>query len=401
MVAEQLAIFHEAPKFDYGTYTFIADYLPHVNGDGMEHRNSTILSSSRTLEKQAVRNLGTVSHEFFHAWNVERLRPKSLEPFDLENANMSAELWFAEGFTSYYGVLTLRRAKVTNLDRFSEQLGRWLNFVMNAPGRTFFSPVEMSRKAPFVDAARSIDPKNYGNTFISYYTYGAVTGLGLDLMLRKQFPGLSLDNFMRTLWRKHGKTEIPYTNEDLRTALGETTGDVRFADQFFKNYIYGKDLVDFAALLGQAGLLLRKDDETAAWMGNTNFNYEDEKVTVSSSTRIGSPLYLAGVDRQDVILELGGKSFHNKEELDDLLKDYAPGDTAQIKFEKNGVEQGVDLVFQANPTFEVVPFEHAEQSVTTEMLTFREEWLGKKSEFETDRLKRYCPKCRRAFAMEQ
>ncbi|MCH7683753.1 MAG: M61 family metallopeptidase, partial [Gemmatimonadetes bacterium] len=102
VVEQAIAVFGEAPDFDGGAYTFIADYLPWVSGDGMEHRNSTILSSTASLRRAAGRLIGTVAHEFFHAWNVERIRPRTLEPFDFERANMSGELWFAEGFTSYY-----------------------------------------------------------------------------------------------------------------------------------------------------------------------------------------------------------------------------------------------------------------------------------------------------------
>ncbi|MDZ7681414.1 MAG: hypothetical protein U5J63_06770 [Fodinibius sp.] len=103
VVAEQVAVFGEPADFDYDTYTFIAGYLPYVYGDGMEHRNSTILTSRTQLEGDgAMQNLGTLSHEFFHSWSVERLRPKSLEPFNFMEANVSKALWFAEGFTSYY-----------------------------------------------------------------------------------------------------------------------------------------------------------------------------------------------------------------------------------------------------------------------------------------------------------
>ena len=99
------AIFGEFPVFDNGSYTFLGDYVPWGGGDGMEHRNSTVVASPTSFKNpQTVRGaLGTVSHEFFHTWNVERIRPKSLEPFNFEDANISGELWLAEGFTQYYG----------------------------------------------------------------------------------------------------------------------------------------------------------------------------------------------------------------------------------------------------------------------------------------------------------
>ncbi|HEX2166074.1 MAG TPA: hypothetical protein VHG09_02440, partial [Longimicrobiales bacterium] len=224
IVAEQAAVFGELPDFDFDTYTFIADYLPWVNGDGMEHRNSTILTSSGSLENMTGL-LGTVAHEFFHAWNVERIRPASLEPFDFEEANMSEALWFAEGFTSYYGPLSLRRAEVYDDARYAASLNGAVTTIVNSPGRQFFSPVEMSMQAPFVDAARSVDAQNRANTFISYYTWGAGIGLALDLSIRSRFEGVTLDDFMRAMWQKHGRHQQnftparPYTLEDLRITL--------------------------------------------------------------------------------------------------------------------------------------------------------------------------------------
>src|SRR5699024_10192725 len=158
VVAEQIAIYKEPADYDYGSYTFIADYLPYANGDGMEHRNSTILTSSRPLEGDGLmRNISTLSHEFFHSWNVERIRPKSLEPFDFMEANMSDALWFAEGFTSYYDDLTIRRAGLTSNKEYAADWAGTLNYVLNSPGNSYYNPIEMSRQAPFVDAATSVD----------------------------------------------------------------------------------------------------------------------------------------------------------------------------------------------------------------------------------------------------
>jgi predicted metalloprotease with PDZ domain len=113
IVNEAQGVFGELPKFDFGKYQFLIDVLPTNAGDGMEHRNSTIITNKgESLEKSGERILGTVAHEFFHAWNVERIRPKTLEPFNFEKSNMSNGLWFAEGFTQYYGNLILTRAKI-------------------------------------------------------------------------------------------------------------------------------------------------------------------------------------------------------------------------------------------------------------------------------------------------
>ena len=115
----------EYPAYEPGHYTFLADYLPYADGDAMEHRNSTVMTSSRSrCGTTAIGLLDTVAHEFFHGWNVERIRPRSLEPFDFERANMSGELWLAEGFTQYYGPLSLSRAGLVDAARRPPDAGR-------------------------------------------------------------------------------------------------------------------------------------------------------------------------------------------------------------------------------------------------------------------------------------
>ena len=176
--------------------------------------------------------LGTASHEFFHSWNVERIRPKTLEPFSFEDANISGELWLAEGFTNYYGRLTMLRA---GLREDTEGVGAWagvINGVTNSPGTKFRSAVEMSRLAPFVDAAVSIDSTYWQNTFYSYYTFGEAIALGLDLTLRDRSDSkITLDDYMRAMWTTHGKpggpapglVAKPYTLADARARLAEVS----------------------------------------------------------------------------------------------------------------------------------------------------------------------------------
>ncbi len=397
VVQEQIALFGEPPKFDYGAYTFIVDYLPFVDGDGMEHRNSTVCTAPRSLREHAVRNLGTIAHEFFHSWNVERIRPQSLEPFDFERANMSGELWFAEGFTSYYDDLTLKRAQLISLDRYAEALTRTLNEVLHSPARRYFSLTEMSMRAPFTDAATSVDPTNLTNTFISYYPYGAAIALALDLSLRQQFDGATLDDFMRRVWQEHGVSEQPYTIEDLRLLLGKTTGDTDFANDFFSRFITGHELPHFAALLNPAGMLVRKAHPDEAWLGVAELHFEDDKIILDSATRIGSPLYQAGLDHGDVILQLAGETLGNQAELKDFVKAHKPGDTVKIVMEKNGIEQETELTLQENPEIEVVPLEHTGQAVTDNVLAFRKAWLGSRAQFTGDELQRHCPRCRRSY----
>ncbi len=378
VVAEQIAIYGEPADYDYGTYTFIADYLPWVAGDGMEHRNSTILASTRALADGALRNLGTLSHEFFHAWNVERIRPATLEPFDFERANMSRELWLAEGFTSYYDDLAIRRAGLISDDDLAAALSGTLDAVINSPGRRFFSPVEMSMRAPFVDAATTVDPTNHANTFISYYTWGAAIGLGLDLTLRTRFDA-SLDDFMREMWRAHGKPGKPYTLDDVRATLGRVAQDPAFAAEFFERYIAGRDVVDYDALLAGAGFVLRRAAPGRPTLGRVRLEFRDGHALVASPTLIGTPLYEAGIDRGDRILTLDGRPVAAEADVAAVLAAHAPGDAIAITFEQRGRTGSATLTLAEDPTLEVVTFETAGRPVTDEIRAFRAAWLGSRA----------------------
>lgn len=378
VVDEQEAVFGELPRFDVGSYTFLADYLPWVPGDGMEHRNSTVLTSPRPLSTGALANLGTVSHEFFHAWNVERIRPRSLEPFNFEEANMSGELWFAEGFTSYYDDLFIQRAGIYALDQYAELLAGTLNGVLNAPGRGFFSPVEMSRQAPFVDAAASIDPTNRANTYISYYTWGAAVGLGLDLTLRARFPGVTLDDYMRAMWATYGKPEIPYTLADLRNVLGTVTGDRAFAEDFFRRYVEGREVVDYERLLGEAGLLLRRANPGRPFLGLA-LEYQEGRAVVSAPPLIGTPAYRAGLERGDTVLSVEGRPLVSAEEFAALVGARRPGEEVTVEWVQRGERRNARLTLAENPSFEVVTYEKAGRPVTDAVRAFRERWLGPKA----------------------
>ena len=380
VVAAQIAVFGELPDFDYGTYTFIADYLPHVSGDGMEHRNSTILASTQSLNQADFSQLGTLSHEFIHAWNAERIRPHRLEPFNFEQANMSLNLWFMEGFTSYYGPLAMRRAGELTIDEYAEGIAAGINTVSFAPGRSFASSQGMSIQAPFVDAATSIDPTNFTNTFISYYTYGAAIGLALDLTLREKFDDVTLDTLMQRVWQVHGKNEAPYTTDDLRAALAHVTDHERFANEFFASYITGQDLPDYASLLANAGMLLRKANEGDASLGPVTLQFEGRVAIIENNTHIGSPLYKAGLDRGDQIVTLDRFKIEGPGQWDDALERYEPGESATIRFIQRGTERSAELTFDEDRELEVVTYESADMEVSDAQLAFRRSWLGEWSE---------------------
>jgi predicted metalloprotease with PDZ domain len=376
IVKQEKAVFGELPDFDYGAYHFIACYLPNVSGDGMEHRNSTILTSQRSLKAGGMqRNIGTVAHEFFHAWNVERIRPASLEPFDYENANMSGALWFAEGFTSYYTGLIQCRAGIISPHEYIERLTGTFNYVWNSPGRKFFTPVEMSYQAPFVDAATSVDDVNRTNTFISYYSYGSMLGLALDLSLRNYKEDLNLDGFMKLVWKKFGKDEINYSVNDLRNTLNEYAGG-RFGNDFFGRYILKSGMPDFEMLFYTVGIVLERE-ETKAYWGFDAENVENHLV-ISKNTKINSPAYKAGLEKGDIILAVDNKNVFTTDMLKKILTPYKPGDSIAIKINRNGVEKTVNLIFESDPSWYLYPIEKATKSLSGAMRKKRNSWLNPK-----------------------
>jgi predicted metalloprotease with PDZ domain len=382
VVAEQVAIYGSPADFDHDTYTFIADYLPYVYGDGMEHRNSTVLTSQRSLEEEgALQNLYTLSHEFFHSWNVERIRPQSLEPFNFMEANVSGALWFAEGFTSYYDDLTIRRAGLISDQQYAADWAGTLNYVLNSPGNRYYNPIEMSQQAPFVDAATSVDAQNKSNTFVSYYSWGAVLGLGLDLTLRSTFEDVTLDDFMRRMWEQYGISEEPYQIEDLQQTLAEVTDSTAFAEQFFANYIYEGQQVDLKPLFVNAGFELQRADTSQPVLsfGTAKIDYEDGQAVVSQATQFGSPLYKAGLSKGDVISSLDGEQISNAKVLNKLLAKYEAGDQLSVTYQSLGVDKEGTIRLTKNPALEVVPYENTDKALTEEMKKFRQSWLGSKA----------------------
>lgn len=375
VVAQGIAVFGETAGYDHHTYTFIADYLPWASGDGMEHRNSTIISSTGSLARNANGLLGTLSHEFFHSWNMERIRSRAIEPFDFTRANMSGELWFGEGFTSYYGPLMIRRAGLMSVADFAHQMGGAVAFVVGSPARRFFGPVEMSMQAPFVDAATAIDPSNRGNTFISYYTWGQVIGAGLDLTLRTRF-NRTLDDFMRAMWEKHGKPEIPYTLDNLEHRLGAFTRDTAFARDFFARYVRGREVPDFGPLLEPAGMLMRPRAAGKAYLGQLQLSFDSTGATLGASPQIGTPIYQAGLDSRDRIVSVDGRPIISSQDWQQVTEAHRPGDSVTIEFVQRGQHKTKQVTLIDDPRLELVLFEEAGRQPSAGQLEFRKNWLG-------------------------
>ncbi len=370
IVLQEEAIFGELPKYDYGTYSFLACYIPNASGDGMEHRNSTIVTSTTSLANGGMdNNIGTVAHEFFHCWNVERIRPKALEPFNFEEANMSGELWFAEGFTSYFDDLALCRAGLISHEAYVDGLIGTFNYVWNSPGRQFFNPIEMSYQAPFVDAARSVDPVNRNNTFISYYSYGSALGLALDLSLREK--GLSLDDFMKLMWTGFGKQEKPYTVEDIHNTLKAYAGS-DFGDYFFNRYIYKSEMPDLKRLLANVGVSLTQNTS------NISFGATISNGIIIENTIMGSSAYKAGLENGDKIVKVGDLLISDSVDVNSILRTYKPNDEVNIVYERLGIIRKTTATLQPSKTYSLSLFEANNMVLNSDQKANRESWLQPK-----------------------
>ncbi|HEA28389.1 MAG TPA: M61 family peptidase [Leeuwenhoekiella sp.] len=370
IVEQEKAVYGELPNYDYGTYTFLACYMPNASGDGMEHRNSTILTDTEPLAEGGMENnIGTVSHEYFHSWNVERIRPTGLEPFDFSRVNMSESLWFAEGFTSYYTNLILERAGIITPEDYVKTLNGTFNYVWNSPAHQYFNPIEMSEQAPFVDAATAVDPVNRENTFISYYSYGSILGLALDLSLREK--GLNLDDLMRKMWENHGKPEVAYTVSDIEKTLATYAGS-DFAKHFFDEYIHKSNRPDYKELLAVVGLNLTQDNEKPYF--GASLRGRDKGLEVSRNITQNTPAYNAGLDVGDTITSVDGATITTTDALEKMLASKKVGDKLEITFLRYGNEKKTDLKLVADPTYTIT----IDDKASKKEVKNREKWLEKK-----------------------
>jgi predicted metalloprotease with PDZ domain len=389
MVLEEKAVFGELPAYDYGEYTFLDDVYPTNSGDGMEHRNSTcIVHPAIKVEGNELRLIGTYSHEYFHSWNVKRIRPKSLEPFNFEHANMSSELWFAEGFTQYYGEMVLVRAGFHTVDEYTRTIAGLVNQILNTPGAAKYPATQMSRYSVYADAGVSIDPNNDANIFTSYYTYGGAIALALDLRLRSEF-NLTLDDFMRTVWLDRGKVMKPYIISDLQSDLAKVTKDPKFAADFFNKYIYGIDKNNYEALLAKAGLLLRKAQPGKAWAGISGAGQgrgrsgqaratSEEGIAIQSSTILGTPVYKAGLDAGDIILKADGKEVKDMQAFNDIVSGKKIGDKIVVNYRNRTGDHETTITLEESPALEVITYEKAGKDLTKAQTDFRNNWLSTK-----------------------
>ena len=380
LVREEGAVFGELPDYEPGFYTFLADALPWNARDGMEHRNSTVMTGTGL-------SLSSAAHEYFHSWNVKRIRPKDLEPFNFRDVNMSGEMFLAEGFTQYFGNLAMLRSGLhpaNDLAAFASDLA----YVLATPGSSYRSAIDMSRLAPLADDnSPGGVPHYWSNDFVSYYSFGEAIALGLDLTLRARSGSrVSLDDFMRAMWCAYGKpggpapglVGRPYTIADVQQQLASVSGDPAFAADFVSRYIAGTEKISYAPLLLRAGFLLRKPPGIAS-LGPLQLAKGAASVHVTDSTIIGSPAYQAGVDRDDDILSVAGTPLAAPEDLPKALAGRKAGGTVEIVFRRRNREIHSTATLAEPTDLELVPLETTGTTLTPEQRHFREAWLATKT----------------------
>lgn len=396
IVHEAGAVYGEFPKFDFGTYTFVACYRADCSGDGMEHRNSTSVTGG-SFGSDGTRGFGTASHEYFHSWNVKRIRPKGLEPWDYDRANMTDGLWIAEGFTQYYGPLIEARAGVIDPSRVIGSVGGLINEIAALPGRLYFGPIGMSNQAPFYDGAAANDPMN-PNTFISYYSYGGAIAVALDFSLRAK--GKSLDDFMRQMWLTFGKTEVAYSMHDARHALIQVSGDSGWAVDFWTRYVQGHELPDYATLLDPAGIVVTAAGAGRAWVGGTFGAGGGGRGSRGAAGRGGAadpnaapapdparvagapantPLYQAGLDAGDVITAVDGKIIGTAADFAAIVATHKPGDRMPVAYTSLVGPRMATITVGESPAMQIQTYEQAQRTPTAAQLAFRANWLAAKA----------------------
>jgi predicted metalloprotease with PDZ domain len=204
--------------------------------------------------------------------------------------------------------------------------------------------------------------------FTSYYSYGGALALALDLQLRSRF-GKSLDGFMQQMWKAFGKTEKPYTMPAMQQVLASYT-NAAFATSFFQKHVYGHDPVDYNQLLQPAGMSLKKAGKGKAWICNVRYNAANNILTVTSNTIRNTPLYNAGVDVDDVLMEMDGAKLQKAEDVETVLAAHHPGDVIKIKYKHQDQVIERDLKLEESPFLTIDPGE-----AKGKQAEFRKMWM--------------------------
>jgi predicted metalloprotease with PDZ domain len=317
-------------------------FMTMITGDGyggLEHRASTALMTARkdlpVLGQQGQGEgyrgfLGLVSHEYFHTWNVKRIKPAAFVPYDLARPSLTRLLWIFEGFTSYYDDVMLLRAGVITRNDYLRLLAKTITGVARSPGRRKQSVADSS-----FDAWTRYykQDENSPNALVSYYTKGSLVALGLDLTIRRESGGeRSLDDVMRLLWQRYGRDFYkgrPHgLDEDAFPALvREATGvDVR---RFVARHAYGTADVPLTELLAQAGVTLAWKPSMPIPSLDARTRKQGEGLALATVFE-GGAAHKGGLSAGDVLVAVDGLRVDAPAGLETLLAQYRPGDRVKV-----------------------------------------------------------------------
>ena len=360
-------------------YYFLFHIWPETGG-GLEHLNSTQInftkewddnSPSEDFGTQYDLKLFVTSHEFFHAWNVKRLRPRPLGPFDYSQMVHTPSLWISEGLTSYYGALVLVRAGLVTPEQYLAGLGKLLTKFDGEPGRSERSIEDTSWDTWFPNAGVLAQKNNLANTWYSYYDGGQVMGHILDFAIREKTNNQkSLDDWMRLLYSRYALPKPGFEPEEAIRAASEVAGgDV---SEIFSRYISGKEAIPYEKYFAYAGIAVTaKVDSSKPWLG-VGVAGEHGKFSIKSVVS-GSPAEASGLDRDDVLLAIDGRAL-GAGGLAEVVKAHKPGDVIVVTIVRLGDIKDIPVTIGSNPhpTYTLKPLEHP----TEEQKAIYNSWLG-------------------------
>jgi predicted metalloprotease with PDZ domain len=334
----------------YRTFVFL-NLLTESRG-GLEHGNSVCLMTSRWATRSRHGYLGwlnLVSHEFFHVWNIKRLRPVELGPFDYEKENYTRSLWIAEGITDYYAPLTVRRAGLSNTEEYLESLSETINKLQSTPGRLVQS-AEQSSWDTWIKLYRP--DENSANTSISYYTKGAVIGWLLDARIRRTTAGgRSLDHLMRLAFQRFSE-ECGFTGDQFKALAGEVAGAP--LDEFFQHAVESAKELDYTEALDWFGLQFKPPDTEKAKAGTSDRAHlgaetriDNGRLIVTRVTR-DAPAWRSGLSPEDEIIAIDDVRVR-PEHISRRLECYHPGDGISVLVARRDLLMKVDLILACEP----------------------------------------------------
>jgi predicted metalloprotease with PDZ domain len=353
----------------FSQYTFFFHFgpYPEVGGGGMEHSNCTAISTSSGDAAASV-----TAHEFFHAWNVKRIRPQTLEPVDYTKEMYTRALWFAEGVTSAYGDYTLERSGLWSKDQFYANLAGEIGELDSRPAHRWQSVEEASLNAWL----EGYDEYRLPERSISYYNKGEIVGDMLDLAIRDATDNhKSLDDVLRRMYDVYAQQGRFYDDSQGVEAIAEEVAGAQF-DDFFRRYVAGTDEIPYDKFFNAAGLELKVEKRAAPALGFWTTNRSPDAQTRVSQVVPGSAAETAGLQAGDALVTLNGQPMPRY--LPMWLRQHEPGETVTLRVQRDNQE--LDLKFVLG-SIDLNKFTLLEMPDATEkQKRVREGWLKGKTD---------------------